>query len=170
MTLQQRRSGDGITWGAPELVTLPLPGRVPWHWDVQYVAAKSEYWALVAAYPEGTTCSRTAVYFARSADGTTWRVAPTPLLAPGEFDPLRDVVYRSSFHYHDGSDAVSVWFSGARLEGNAFRYAVASARYPYADLLRRVTGSSPIILEREGSTGVSPELQAARTQFEHEFP
>jgi len=169
-TLEQRRSVDGITWGAPERVTLRIPGRVPWHWDVQYVAAKSEYWALVAAYPEGTTCSRTAVYFARSVDGTTWRVSPTPLLAPGEFDPLRDVVYRSSFHYHDGSDAVSVWYSGGRLEGNAFRYAVASARYPYADLLRRVGGASPMILEREGASGASPELQAARTQFEREFP
>jgi hypothetical protein len=170
MTLQQRRSVDGVSWGQPELVNLHVPGRVPWHWDVQYVAAKSEYWALVAAYPEGTTCSRTAVYFARSADGTTWKVSPTPLLSPGEFEPLRDVVYRSSFHYHDGSDAVSVWFSGARLEGNAFRYAVASARYPYSEMLRRVGGASPIILEREASSAVSPELQAARTQFEHDFP
>lgn len=170
MTLQQRRSVDGITWNAPEPVILRIPGRVPWHWDVQYVPAKSEYWALVAAYPEGTSCSRTAVYFARSTDGTTWRVSPTALLGPGEFEPLRDVVYRSSFHYHDGSDAVSVWFSGAKLEGSAFRYAVASARYPYAELLRRVGGASPIILEREGSSTVSPELQTARSQFEREFP
>ncbi|MFL5619326.1 MAG: hypothetical protein ACJ79A_13145 [Gemmatimonadaceae bacterium] len=170
MTLQQRRSVDGITWGEPEPVNLYLPGRVPWHWDVQYVAAKQEYWALIAAYPDGTSCSRTAVYFARSADGTTWKVSPRPLLAPGEFEPLRDVVYRSSFHYHDGSDAVSVWFSGARVEGNAFRYAVASARYPYSDLLRRVGGSSPIILERDVSSAVSPELHAARLQFEREFP
>jgi hypothetical protein len=110
------------------------------------------------------------VYFARSADGTAWNVSPTPLLGPGEFDPLRDVVYRSSFHYHEGSDAVSVWFSGARLEGNAFRYAVASARYPYAELLRRVGGASPIILDQGGSRGASPELQAARSQFESAFP
>lgn len=170
MTLQQRRSSDGVSWGSPQLVNLRVPGRVPWHWDVQYVAAKAEYWALVAAYPAGTTCSRTAVYFARSADGTTWTVSPTPLLAPGEFDPLRDVVYRSSFHYHDASDAVSVWFSGARQEGNTFRYAVASARYPYAELLRRVGGGSAIILDREASSAPSPELQAARSQFEHEFP
>lgn len=170
MQLQQRRSADGITWDAPQPVTLRVPGRVPWHWDVQYVPAKSEYWALVAAYPEGTTCSQTAVYFARSADGTTWKVSPTPLLAPGELEPLRDVVYRSSFHYHDGSDAVSVWFSGARAEGRVFTYAVASARYPYADLMRRVGGSIPIILEREGASAVSPELRAARAQFEADFP
>ena len=169
-TLQQRRSVDGVTWGAPEPVNLRILGRVPWHWDVQYIASKREYWALVAAYPEGTTCSRTAVYFARSADGTTWTASPTPLLAPGQFEPLWDVVYRSSFHYHDGSDAVSVWFSGARLEGNAFRYAVASARYPYAELLRRVGGTSAAILDRDGSSAASPELQAARSQFEGAFP
>lgn len=170
MTLEQRRSPDGFTWGDPERVNLRVPGRVPWHWDVQYVAAKSEYWALVAAYPEGTTCSQTAIYFARSMDGTDWQVAPTPLLAPGEFAPLRDVVYRSSFHYHDGSDAVSVWFSGAHLDGKVFTYAVATARYPYDDFLRRVGAASPITLEREGSTTLSPELREARAQFEREFP
>ncbi|PYP77857.1 MAG: hypothetical protein DMD35_13550 [Gemmatimonadetes bacterium] len=170
MTLEQRHSADGITWGGPEPVHLEVPGRVPWHWDVQYVAAKSEYWALVAAYPSGTTCSQTAVYFARSVDGTTWKVSPTPLLAPGEFAPLRDVVYRSSFHYHPRSDAVSVWFSGARVEGKVFTYAVASARYPYPDLLRRVGGSPSIVVEREGSRTVSPELREARNQFERDFP
>jgi hypothetical protein len=151
-------------------VTLRVPGRVPWHWDVQYVGAKSEYWALIAAYPEGTTCSRTAVYFARSVDGTTWQVSPTPLLGPGEFAPMRDLVYRSSFHYHEVSDAVTVWYSGARLEGAAFAYSVASARYPYAELLRRVSGATPIILEREGTSAVSPELKAAREAFERDFP
>jgi hypothetical protein len=170
LTLQQRHSTDGITWGAAESVTLHVPGRVPWHWDVQYVAAKSEYWALVAAYPEGTSCSQTAVYFARSADGTTWKVSPTPLLAAGQFEPMRDLVYRSSFHYHDGSDAVSVWFSGARREGNGFVYSVASARYPYAELLRRVGGSTPALLERESATSVSPELREARARFEADFP
>ena len=84
---------------------------------------------------------------------------------------MRDIVYRSSFHYHEGSDAVSVWFSGARLEGKAFTYAVASARYPYAELLRRVGGASPITLEREGSShAVAGAARGARPQFEREFP
>jgi len=169
LVLQQRRSTDGIAWSAPEPVELRVPGRVAWHWDVQYVAAKSEYWALVAAYPQGTTCSQSAVYFARSSDGTRWTVSPTPLLGPGEFEPIRDLVYRSSFHYHDGSDAVSVWFSGARLEGKAFRYSVASARYPLPDLLRRVGGTTSS-LERSVTSAVSVELRTAREAFEREFP
>jgi hypothetical protein len=65
---------------------------------------------------------------------------------------------------------VSVWFSGAHLDGKVFTYTVAMARYPYADLLRRVTGASPITLDRESSTAASPELREARAQFEREFP
>lgn len=170
LVLEQRRSTDGIVWSAPEPVQLGLTGRVPWHWDVQFVPAKGEYWALVAAYPEGATCSQTSVYVARSADGTRWNVSPSPLLGRGEFEAMRDLVYRSSFHYHEGSDAVSVWFSGGRLEGRAFRYAVASARYPYPELLRRVSGGTPLILAREGSSTVSAELRAAREAFERDFP
>lgn len=170
MALEQRRSSDGIGWGAAQPVNLRISGRVPWHLDVQYVPAKQEYWALVAAYPEGTTCAHTAVYFAQSRDGTTWKVAPTPLLAAGEVESLRDLVYRSSFRYHEGSDAVTVWFSGARLDGGAFIYSVASARYPFADLLRRVSGAIPLILDRESGVQPSPELRAARAAFEQNFP
>jgi hypothetical protein len=169
-TLTQRRSADGVAWGAPEPVNLRVPGRVPWHLDVQYIPAKQEYWALIAAYPEGTTCSQTAVYFARSADGTDWTVAPNPLLGPYEFAPLNDLVYRSTFHYHEASDAVSVWFSGARLGDGGFHFAMASARYPYADLIRRVNSASPTLIERERSEVMSVELLSARTSFEHDFP
>jgi hypothetical protein len=171
MSLNLRRSTDGITWSAPEPVNLTVPRHVPWHLDVQYIPAKREYWALIAAYPEGTTCSQTAVYFARSADGTKWTVAPNPLLGPYEFGPLNDLVYRSTFHYHEASDAVSVWFSGARLGDGGFHFATALARYPYADLIRKVNGSaSSTIIERERSEQLSVELLSARTAFANGFP
>jgi hypothetical protein len=170
LVLEQRRSVDGRSWSKPEPVDLRVPGRVPWHWDVQYVPAKSEYWALVAAYPAGKSCSQTAVYFARSTDGTSWKVSPTPLLDAGQFDPMRDIVYRSTFHYHDGSDAVSVWFSGARLEGKTWQYSVASARYPFAELLRRVDGSAPLATDRTARSAESADLKAAREAFERDFP
>jgi hypothetical protein len=167
--LEQRRSTDGVTWGTAEPVKLAINGRVPWHWDVQYVAAKQEYWALIAAYPEGTTCSQTAVYFARSQDGTSWNVSPVPLLAPGALAPIQSLVYRSTFHYHDGSDAVTVWFSGARLDGNIFHYAVVSARYPLGELLRRVNGGSGAMLELE-QQHPSADLEEARAKFVADFP
>jgi len=171
MELTQRRSNDGMAWGDPKPVNLRVPGRVPWHLDVQYVAAKREYWALIAAYPEGTSCSRTSIYFARSVDGTDWSVAPTPLLGPYEFAPLNDLVYRSTFHYHEASDAVSVWFSGARLGDGGFHFATASARYPYAELIRRVGNASPALVQRDvAGQMASEQLQAARSAFEQEFP
>jgi hypothetical protein len=170
MELTQRRSTDGVTWSDPEHVNLQMPGRVPWHLDVQYVPAKKQYWALIAAFPDGMSCSNTAVYFASSVDGTNWVVAPTPLLRPGEFAPMNDLVYRSTFHYHEASDAVSVWFSGAHIGNGGFHFAVASARYPYAELMRRVSGPSPMIIQREMVGQVSPELRSARGTFEHDFP
>jgi hypothetical protein len=170
IVLEQRRSTDGTNWGAPERVQLNVAGRVSWHWDVQYIAAKSEYWALVAAYPEGTNCARTSIFFARSADGTTWTTSPVPLLATGAFPPINDLVYRSTFHYHEGSDVVSVWYSGAKLEGNTFHYAVVSARYPLAELLRRVNGSTGATMGREQAERPSVELETARARFAEEFP
>jgi hypothetical protein len=170
MTLQQRHSTDGVTWSEPEPVNMRVPGRVAWHWDVQYVQAKQEYWALVAAFPSGTSCSETAVFFAHSADGTTWSVAPTPLLGRGQFAPMNDLVYRSTFHYHEASDAVSVWFSGARIGNGGFHFSTASARYPYPELIRRVNGPSAMIIEREIAGQESKELRAARTSFESHFP
>jgi hypothetical protein len=170
ITLQQRVSTDGLSWREPEPVQMTIPGRVPWHWDVQYVAAKSEYWAMIAAYPEGTSCAQTSMYFARSADGTSWKVSPYPLLATGYFAPIRDLVYRSTFHYHEGSDAVSVWYSGARLEGAAFHYSVVLARYPMSEFLRRVGEGSGATLVREQMEYPSPELQSARASFIAAFP
>jgi hypothetical protein len=167
--LEQRTSSDGLKWGEPSPVALTIPRRIPWHWDVQWVNAKKEYWALIAAYPQGTSCSQTSIYFARSTDGTQWDVSPTPLLSANTFAPIRDLVYRSTFHYHEGSDAVSVWYSGARLEGIAFHYAVASARYPMSELLRRVSVGSAAKMERERMQP-TPELTAARKAFVNDFP
>jgi hypothetical protein len=170
LSLQQRRSSDGVTWGMTEPVNLTIPGRVPWHWDVQYVHAKGEYWAMIAAYPDGTNCSLTSLYFARSVDGTTWSVAPSPLLTAGDFYPIRDLVYRSTFRYHEGSDAVSVWFSGARMEEGSFHYGVALARYPMDELLRRVNTAPAATLDRGEREHPSRELRAARAAFVADFP
>jgi hypothetical protein len=173
VVLSSRLSPDGIAWGQPKRVTLAIPGRVPWHWDVQYIPAKAEYWALVAAYPDGRSCSETAVFFARSADGLTWTVSPTPLLAPGALEALRDVVYRSTFRYWPTHDQVVVWFSGARLQGGSYHFAVASARYALPDLLRRVQRSvSPIpspMLSVAEDQRTSADT-AARRAFIRHFP
>jgi hypothetical protein len=170
VTLAERRSPDGIAWGSASTVSLAIPGRVPWHWDVQYIRSKKEYWALIAAYRDGGTCSESSLYFARSADGTAWKVSPTPLLGPGVLPKLNDLVYRSTFRYFPKSDLVDVWYSGARLEGSGYHFSLATARYPLADLLARVEGPPALASreheERERTAGE----RAAREAFANAFP
>jgi hypothetical protein len=173
LALTQRRSRDGVKWGAAEPVNLAIPKRVPWHWDVQYIKSKGEYWALVAAFPDGTDCSRSSVYFARSVDGTSWSVSPTPLLGPGVLDPLRDLIYRSTFRYFSSSDVVTVWFSGAREEKGKFHYALATARYPLTELLRRVDAPYNDLQGRsvsDAGNGHRGKPDAARAAFVEAFP
>jgi hypothetical protein len=174
IVLSVRHSRDGIAWENPKQVTLSIPGRVPWHWDVQYVPAKAEYWALVAAYPDGRSCSETAVFFARSADGLTWTVFPTPLLAPGALESMRDVVYRSTFRYQPRHDQVLVWFSGARLRAGSYHFAVASARYALPDLMSRVRRAAAPIPSPMASIAAEGQRtsadSAARETFINRFP
>ncbi|MDB4916182.1 MAG: hypothetical protein JWM95_3826 [Gemmatimonadetes bacterium] len=167
VVLVQRRSRDGIRWGNGEPVRLSIPDRVPWHWDVQYIKSKNEYWALVAAFPDAQDCSRSSVYFARSSDGTTWTVSPAPLLTTGVILPLQDLVYRSTFRYFANEDVVTVWFSGARVENTHFHYALATARYPYNELLRRVNGTSAA---KEPARVQGGPLHKARVSFIDAFP
>ena len=170
MGLTQRRSRDGVHWNAAENVSLKISGYVPWHWDVQYIRARQEYWALIAAYPERTDCSCTSIFFARSADGTTWTTSPAALLQPGSFEPLRDMVYRSTFRYYPSDDAVRVWFSGARYEAPKFHFSLATARYPMSEFMRRVSGpaaSHSVSALREPREGL---LEKAREDFIHAFP
>jgi hypothetical protein len=169
LALTQRRSRDGITWSVAAPVNLSVNKYVPWHWDVQYIRDRQEYWALIAAYPDGTSCSRTSVFFARSANGTAWTVSPTPLLEPGAIPELRDLVYRSSFRYYPNEKVVQVWFSGASVDNYKFHYSLAVARYPLGELLRRVEAPNP----SRGITamrGHDASLQAAREQFINAFP
>lgn len=137
--LQQRRSRDGMDWGVPKDVHLSLAGWVPWHWDVQYVGAKHEYWALIAAYRTHRDCSETSVFFARSTDGTEWTAAPTALLGPNQVPALRDLVYRSTFRYYPSTDEVTVWYSGGRVENGGFHYALAMAHYRVPEMLQLVS-------------------------------
>ena len=170
MQLSERRSRDGLNWNAPSPVTLVIPGQVPWHWDIQWVSAKHEYWALVAAYPDGTDCSRSNVYFARSDDGTTWVASPRPLLSAGTVEALNDLVYRSTFRYFPNGDLVTVWFSGARREGTDFHYSVATARYPYEELLRRVSEPLTSALPRQAVPRREWADSVARAAFVEMFP
>jgi hypothetical protein len=83
----------------------------PWHLDVQYVEARSEYWMLFVDSPTAGSRLRLAM----SKDGIAWNVYPAPLLAP---EPVWDDerIYRATFLY--GDDGVfRVWYSASSRLG-----------------------------------------------------
>ena len=108
-----RKSVDGLDWTAPTALKLNQPGFVPWHLDVQYVASRKEYWAMIAAYPIKRGCTATSLFLATSKDGMTWTTYASPILASGDTPQFGSAVYRSTFSVST-DDNVTIWFSGAR--------------------------------------------------------
>jgi hypothetical protein len=95
-------SGDGVSWSPLSPVRI---GAAPWHLDVEYVEARSQYWMLFVDSPFAGSTLRLAT----SRDGLDWDVYPDPLLVPGSrWDDER--IYRATFLY--GVDArLRVWYS-----------------------------------------------------------
>lgn len=110
-----RRSSDGVSWSGPTKVSFSQPGYHPWHLDVQYVPQVEEYWALVAAFPQGATCTQTSLFLATSSDGMTWTTFPTPVLARGALPQFSTNVYRSTFAFDPDGTSLTIWLTGATM-------------------------------------------------------
>jgi hypothetical protein len=108
-----RRSGDGVTWTAPTKVSFNQPGYFAWHIDVQFVPQLGAYWALVAAFPRGATCTSTSLFLATSTDGTKWTTYASPVLARGALPQFSTNVYRSTFAFDQDGNGLTMWLSGA---------------------------------------------------------
>lgn len=150
-SLVARRSTNGVTWSATAPVTFAQPGYTPWHVDVQYVPARHEYWALVAAFVPGQGCTNTSLFLAMSPDGTTWTTYPTPVLARGATAQFGRAVYRSSFAYEAG-DRVTIWFTGARTVSPGDKktppvlaWSAAVSHTTVAELLAQVRQAAPAV-------------------------
>jgi hypothetical protein len=61
------------------------------------------------------------------------------VLAHGAIPELQDVVYRSTFSYDDASDAVTIWYSGARYEAGNYIWRSAVQRRLRSDLFATIT-------------------------------
>ena len=112
-TLLLRNSEDGILWSAPTPVSFAQPGYLPWHIDVQWVPQLDSYWALVAAYPRGRTCTETSLFLATSGDGVIWTTYPSPILARGVLPQFSTNVYRSTFAFAPDGESLTMWLTGA---------------------------------------------------------
>jgi hypothetical protein len=108
-----RHSSDGITWSGPSHVSFSQPGYHPWHLDVQYVPQLGAYWALIAAYPHGASCTATSLFLATSTDGLNWTTFPTPVLARGALAQFSTNVYRSTFAFDNDGNGLTIWLTGA---------------------------------------------------------
>lgn len=134
-TIERRTSSDGIRWNAPSPVELVQPGQSIWHIDVQWIAARAEYWALYNTYASGTSCATTALYLARSPDGVHWTTYPSPIARAGIIGAFRSLVYRSTFMTNPRATQVTLWISGAEFANNAYTWRTANVTTTVAGLL-----------------------------------
>jgi hypothetical protein len=111
-----RTSVDGVTWGPEQPVAIPHPGRVPWHFDIVKVGAK--YIMLYIAYPDGSSCGNTSLYYAESDDRLNWTVETEPLLVASATGWDAAQIYRVSFLTE--GDLLRIWYS-ARSTGGQWR-------------------------------------------------
>jgi hypothetical protein len=108
-----RRSTDGVNWSAPSRLTFAQAGYLPWHLDVQWIPQLDQYWALVAAYPRGRSCTETSLFLATSSDGVTWTTYASPVLSRGVLPQFSTNVYRSTFVFEPDATSLTIWLTGA---------------------------------------------------------
>ena len=111
--IMERRSTDGVAWGAPRETRFTQAGFMPWHLDVQWVPSRHAYFALVAAYKRGRDCGSTDLFLATSLDGVTWTTYSSPILEHGAVPQFASSVYRSTFAFDETGENITIWFSGS---------------------------------------------------------
>jgi hypothetical protein len=105
-----RTSTDGINWDDNESaqeVSLAHDGYVVWHSDIQWDGSK--YAMLYAAYPSGSNCAYTNLYYAQSTDVVNWTANTTPVLTPAPSGWDNTDIYRSTFLAN--GDSLRIWYS-----------------------------------------------------------
>lgn len=109
-TVNQRISSDGVRWSAPRKLNISQSGYVIWHLNTIPIPAKGQFMSLLTAYPVGSDCGSTKLFFANSHDGINWQTYPQILLNTGKgWD--KNQIYRSSLLYDANSGLFRVWYS-----------------------------------------------------------
>jgi hypothetical protein len=110
--VNRRTSSDGVNWSAPQPLNISQPGYVIWHLNVIAVPSKGQYMSLLAAYPLGSYCGKTILFFANSHDGINWQTYPEPVLNVGAGWDSGEI-YRSSLLYDPETAILRVWYSAS---------------------------------------------------------
>ncbi len=159
-TVERRVSTDGVTWEPPAATDLAEPGLVIWHIDVQWVAARNEFWAVYNTYASGLSCSTNELHFARSADGMHWTTYPGAIATAGVIPEFGAIVYRSTFLPNSAGDTIRIWASGARLVQNSYIWSAAHATFRVDDFLATLQAGVRAPLDRNARIGLPmPEPQ-----------
>jgi hypothetical protein len=136
-----RRSAPLHRWGrmvGAVTTDLTQDALWPWHVDVEWIPSRDEFWAVYNV-KTASGCTTPAVFLASSGDGVTWQGVSRPLLAKGRIPEFEDIVYRSTFAYDPFTDAVTLWYSGARFEGSAYVWKAAVERRHRAEVFANLT-------------------------------
>jgi hypothetical protein len=137
-TVELRNSADGINWSAPVTTDLSESNLFAWHIDVEWIPARSEFWAIYNVKVSGS-CTTSALHFARSIDGVHWSIQPGAVLARGAIPAFADIVYRASLLYDESSGTVTLWYSGARFEKGGYIWRIATERMTVPNFIERVS-------------------------------
>jgi hypothetical protein len=140
-TVEIRTSTDGITWTTPATTDLAEKDNFPWHLDVEWIPSRAEFWAVYNVKIAGS-CTTAALHFARSSDGVHWIPAVGPVLVREVIPEFKDIVYRASLLYDAGTDAVTLWYSGARYDGSRYTWRVATEIISGAEFFARLATSA----------------------------
>jgi hypothetical protein len=119
---------ESVRWSAPTVTDLSIPGYVAWHLDVAEIPSEG-YLALIAAFPQGSSCAQSDLWLATSEDGVTWQTMMLPIFWRGmALAKDRDILtwYRGTLRYDPATDLLDVWPSG--LAGPSWTIYHTSAR------------------------------------------
>jgi len=141
-TVEMRQSTDGVNWTNPIATDLSEEIVFAWHIDVEWIPAKSEFWATYNVKVPGS-CTTAALHFAKSLDGVHWEVQPGPVLMRGAIPAFADIVYRASLLYDNTSETITLWYSGARFGNGGYTWRVATETLTASAFFDRVTRPLP---------------------------
>lgn len=114
--MNRRSSSDGATWSPPEPVNISQPGFAIWHLNVISVPSEGQFMSMIAAYPVGSDCGHTKLFFANSNDGVNWTTYPRPIMDVGSGWDSKEI-YRSSLVYDPERSLFRVWYSASDVKG-----------------------------------------------------
>src|SRR5659263_435463 len=114
-SVKYRSSPDGMKWSKAQTVKIQ-PDINVWHVDVQYIPSKNEYWMIYAAYPKGSTCGNTDLYFAKSKDKITWLASGNKIISRASWYNAQ--VYRSTLLFDEAAGILRIWISARDSGGN----------------------------------------------------